>query len=187
MDSDRIRTVIEEALSASVQGIQLSGIYGAEMKNVAISSNQLQRAAAQLQQHGHGEMKLSAEVELFLRISNTDVLSSVEHTVFRVQVSVEKNDCRWVDAPDPANKLPTATSWAAFAKFDREPQFKPSADSLVVPCIQVCSSALPVFAPKLIATAQAGPDLQSAAFKAATNKTYVANRAGIGHCSSNFC
>src|SRR5277367_3549574 len=107
MDSDRRRTVIEEALSASVQGIQLSGIYGAEMKNVAISSNQLQRAAAQLQQHGHGEMKLSAEVELFLRISNTDVLSSVEHTVFRVQVSVEKNDLR----AEASSKKDWARAW----------------------------------------------------------------------------
>jgi hypothetical protein len=96
MDSDRIRTLIEEALSVSVQGIQLPGIYGAEMRNVPISSKQLQRAAAQLQQHGHGEIKLSAEVELFLRISNTDALSSIEHAVFQVQVSIEKNDLRAV-------------------------------------------------------------------------------------------
>lgn len=92
MDSDRIRTVIEEALSASVQEIRRPGIYGAEMKAVAISSSQLRRAAAQLQQLGHAEIRLSAEVELFLRISNTDTLSSIEHTAFRVQVSVEKND-----------------------------------------------------------------------------------------------
>jgi hypothetical protein len=45
MDSDRIRTVIEAALSVSVQGIQLPGIAGAEIKTVAISSKQLERIA----------------------------------------------------------------------------------------------------------------------------------------------
>lgn len=77
MDLDRIRTVIEEAVSVSVQGVQLPGIAGAEIKKVAVSSKQLQRVAAHLEQHGHGEIKLQAEVELFLRVSNTDVLSSI--------------------------------------------------------------------------------------------------------------
>ena len=77
-----------------MQEIQLPGIYGAAIESVAIPSTQLRRVAAQLQQHGHGESELSAEVQLFLRISNTDALSSIEPTVFRVQVSVDKNDLR---------------------------------------------------------------------------------------------
>ena len=96
MDLDRIRTVIEEALSVSVQGIQVPGIAGAEIKNMAISSKQLQRIAAQLERHGHSEIKLSAEVELFLRVSNTDVLSSIECADFRVRVSADENDLRAV-------------------------------------------------------------------------------------------
>src|SRR5271165_3566622 len=91
MDLDIIRTVIEEAVSVSVQGIQLPGIAGAEIKKVAVSSKQLHRVAAQLEQHGHSEIKLQAEVELFLRISNTDVLSSIECADFRVLVSADGN------------------------------------------------------------------------------------------------
>ena len=91
MDLDIIRTVIEEAVSVSVQGIKLPGIAGAEIKKVAVSSKQLQRVAAQLEQHGHSEIKLQAEVELFLRISNTDVLSSIECADFRVLVSADGN------------------------------------------------------------------------------------------------
>ncbi len=67
MELDRIRTVMEEAISATVLGIHFPGIVGAAMKNVAISSEQLGRVATQLEQHGNGETSLSAEVELFLR------------------------------------------------------------------------------------------------------------------------
>jgi len=107
MNADRIRAVIEEALLASVKNIQLPGIDGAEIENVALSSKQVQRVAAQLHQHGHGQMKLSAGVRLFLRISNTDVLSSIEHTVFRVQVSVDENDLRAV----ASSKKDWARAW----------------------------------------------------------------------------
>jgi hypothetical protein len=96
MDFDRILTVIEEALSVFVQGIQLPGIAGAEIKKVAVSSKQLQRIAAQLERHGHSEIKLQAEVELFLRISNTDVLSSIECTDFRVLANADENALRAV-------------------------------------------------------------------------------------------
>ena len=61
---------------------------------MAISSKQLQRIAAPLERHGHSEIKLQAEVELFLRISNTDVLSSIECADFRVLVNADENDLR---------------------------------------------------------------------------------------------
>ena len=77
MDSDRIRTVIEEAVSVSVQGIQVPGIVDAAVRNAVVSPEQLNRVAAQLEQHGHSEIKLQAEVELFLRVSNTECPASV--------------------------------------------------------------------------------------------------------------
>jgi len=96
MNVDRIRAVMEEAVSVSVHGIQLPGITDAAVKNAAVCSEQLQRVAAQLEQRGHGETSLSAEVELFLRVSNTDVLRLVESTAFRVRVNADGNDLRAV-------------------------------------------------------------------------------------------
>lgn len=77
-------------------GIQLPGIADAAVRNAAVSSAQLQRIAAELEQHGHSEISLSAEVELFLRISNSDVLQTIEATAFRVTVNVDGNDLRAV-------------------------------------------------------------------------------------------
>jgi hypothetical protein len=96
MDLDKIRTVIEEAVSVSVQGVQLLGIAHAAVRTAAVPSEQLQQVAGQLEQHGHGEIKLSAEVELFLHVSNTDVLSSIECAAFRVKVDANENDLRAV-------------------------------------------------------------------------------------------
>ena len=96
MKLDRVRTVIEKALSASVHGIRVAGIADAAVRKVAVSSEQLQRVAVQLEQRGLSEVKLSAEVELFLRVSNTDVLRSIECTDFCVRVSAEENDLRAV-------------------------------------------------------------------------------------------
>ena len=58
---------------------------------MAISSKQLQRIAAQLERNGHSEIRLQAEVELFLRVSNSDVLSSIECTDFRVLANANDN------------------------------------------------------------------------------------------------
>ena len=92
MDSDRLRTVMEEALSVCVQGVQLPGIAGAALGNAAFSSEQVGQVAAQLEQYGHGEITHSAEVELYLQISNTDVLSAIEATKFRVKVDASGDD-----------------------------------------------------------------------------------------------
>jgi hypothetical protein len=92
IDSNRLRTVIEEALYVAMQGVQLPGIADAAVRKVAVSSEQLQRVAAELEQDGHGEIRLSAEVELFVRISNTDALSTIEGTVFLVRVTADEND-----------------------------------------------------------------------------------------------
>jgi hypothetical protein len=94
IDLERIRTVIEDALSVSVQGIHLPGIVHAAVKNVALSAKQLQWVAAELEKHGRGDIRLSAEVELFLRISNTDVLRSLECAEFLSSVNANENDVR---------------------------------------------------------------------------------------------
>lgn len=96
MDLNRVRTVMEEAVSVSVQEVQLPGIAGAALRNVAVSSRQLQEVVAQLEQHGQGEIRLSAEVELYLRISNTDVLSAIEGTAFRVRLNADRDDLQAV-------------------------------------------------------------------------------------------
>jgi hypothetical protein len=92
IDLERVRTVIEDALSVSVQGVQLPGIADAAMRKVVLSTKQLQRVADQLEQHGHGEIRLAAEVELFLHISNIDQLESIECTEFLVRVTADEND-----------------------------------------------------------------------------------------------
>jgi hypothetical protein len=96
MGLDRIRTLIEEAISVSVRGVQVPGIADAELRSASLSSEQLRRVAIRLEQRDHSEIRLSAEVELFLRVSNTDVLSSIEHTAFRVRVDVEEDGLRAV-------------------------------------------------------------------------------------------
>jgi len=100
MDLDRIRTVIEEALAVSVQGVQLPGIAEAGVRKAALSSAQLQRVANELDQNGQGEIRFSADVELFLRVSNTDVLGSIECTGFRVRLNADGNDLRAVASTD---------------------------------------------------------------------------------------
>jgi hypothetical protein len=89
---DRIRAVIEDALSVSVQGLHLPGIVDAAVKNVTFSAKQLQRVAAQLEQHGHGEIRHSAQIELFLRISKADVLQAIECIEFLIKVNADEND-----------------------------------------------------------------------------------------------
>ena len=91
MDLDRISTVIDESVSASVRGIHFPGIVDAEPRNVGLSPERLQAAASQLEQHGHVKMNLPVEVELFLRISNSDVLSSTECMEFLVEISAHEN------------------------------------------------------------------------------------------------
>jgi hypothetical protein len=96
MDLYRIRIIMEEAVSVALQGVQLPGIADAALRRAALSLEQLQRVAAQLEQHGQGEIRLAAEVELFLHISNTDVLGSIECTEFLVRVTADENDLRAV-------------------------------------------------------------------------------------------
>src|ERR1700688_617518 len=94
IDLDRIRTVIEDALSVFVQGIHVAGIVAASVNYVALSAKQLRWVAAELVQHGNGDMRLSAEVELFLRVSNTEVLRSPERAEFLVMLNASENDFR---------------------------------------------------------------------------------------------
>src|SRR5215469_1063751 len=100
MQLDKIRTAIENAISVSVRKIQAPGIDGAEVQSVTVPSWQLQLLAAQLEQHGQSEIRLSADVTLYLRISNTDALSSVESTEFQVAIEADGNDLRAVASTD---------------------------------------------------------------------------------------
>ena len=92
MDLNRIRAAIEEAISVSVRNIQLPGIVDATVRSVAVTAQHLQPVAAQLARHGQSEIRLSAEVELLLQISNSDALSSVENTEYQVELHANGND-----------------------------------------------------------------------------------------------
>jgi len=102
---DKIRTVVDEALSIYIQELRLPGIASAELKSSGASAEQLARVIAQVEQHGESEIAVSCDVFLFLRVSNTDVLESVEPAEFLVQVIGEGDDLRAV-----AN---TQKDWAA--------------------------------------------------------------------------
>jgi hypothetical protein len=83
-----LRTAIEEAVSVPVSSIDLPGIVDAVVKRVAISP--MQKLATQLEQDSQTEVRLSTEVEFFLRISNADVLSSIQCLPFRVKVRTDE-------------------------------------------------------------------------------------------------
>jgi len=95
-----LRSAIDEAVSASVQAVKLPGIDGADVRTVNMTTEQLHQVAAQLNQGHHSESIVAAEVELFLRISNADVLLSIEPTEFRVAVEAHENDLRVAASTD---------------------------------------------------------------------------------------
>lgn len=76
MDSNKIRMVVEQALAFTVKGVQQPGIAAAELRAMVLSLEQVQLLEVQLEREGRAQIKLSVEVELFLRVSNTEVLSS---------------------------------------------------------------------------------------------------------------
>jgi len=88
MNIKMLRTAIEEAVSVPVSSIDLPGIVDAVVKRVAISP--MQKLATQLEQDSQTEVRLSTEVEFFLRISNADVLSSIQCLPFRVKVRTDE-------------------------------------------------------------------------------------------------
>ena len=100
MELHSIRSVIEQSLLLSVQEIQFAGIADADLKKISISSDRLQHLASELEHHGHGEVRISVEIELFLRVSNTDVLSSIQWVAFRANVSAEGNELGAVVSPE---------------------------------------------------------------------------------------
>jgi hypothetical protein len=93
IDSDKIRRVVD-AVSVTVQGVQLPGIADAELRSVALPEGKARHLAAQLEQQSYGEMRLSVEVGLFLRVSNTEVLSSIECADFVVSVKAHGQELR---------------------------------------------------------------------------------------------
>jgi len=70
------------------------------LKNASVSSEQLQHLASELEQHNHGEVRISVEIELFLCVSNTDVLSSIQRVAFRANVNAEGNKLGAVVSPE---------------------------------------------------------------------------------------
>jgi hypothetical protein len=96
MDLDRLRSVIEKAVSVSLQEVRLPGIAGTHLRDVDVSSRQLQHVVAQLEQYGHAEIRLSAEVELYLRTSNTEVMTAIDDMAFRMRINADGDDLRGV-------------------------------------------------------------------------------------------
>jgi hypothetical protein len=90
-DLDRIRVTIEESLAVALGAVQFPGIVNAELKRASLSSKHLQGAATKLARNGHCSLRVAAEVEVFLRISNSDVLSSIEHMEFVVLAKMSES------------------------------------------------------------------------------------------------
>jgi hypothetical protein len=91
MDLNRIRTAIQKTICVSVHGIDLPGIVEAAVKGVNISECTLRQVAAELERSGQGEIRILADIELFLRISNTDVLRSPQSMEFRIALTASEN------------------------------------------------------------------------------------------------
>jgi hypothetical protein len=91
MDLGMLQTAIEKAICLAVHGIQVPGIADTSLRTVTVSGTLLQELATRLERHTHAEVMVSAELDLFLRISNTEVLRSVEPTEFRVDISADGN------------------------------------------------------------------------------------------------
>src|SRR6516162_2199020 len=91
MNLKMLRTAIEEAVSVPVSSIDLPGIVDAVVRKVTISPKQLQQLVTRLEGGGETKTNLSVEIEFFLRISNADVLSSIQCLPFRVTVSADES------------------------------------------------------------------------------------------------
>jgi hypothetical protein len=96
MELGRIRTAIEQAVCVSVQSIQLPGIVEATVRSAAVTSPHLQQVATQLAYHGQCEIRLAAEIEVFLRVSNADLLRSIQRVPFRVEISSDEHGAQAV-------------------------------------------------------------------------------------------
>jgi hypothetical protein len=86
MDLGMLREKIADAISLSVGSIKCFGIDDAETKNVAISSRHLHQIAAQLERENQMSVAISAEIELFLRLCNSELVASVQFISFRVEL-----------------------------------------------------------------------------------------------------
>jgi hypothetical protein len=90
-----------------VLGIELPGIVDAAVKGVTISHGQLQRVSAELEQSGQVEITVLADIELFLRTSNVDVLRSPQAMGFRVALTASENGLETV----ASNEKPWEVAW----------------------------------------------------------------------------
>ncbi|PYX73351.1 MAG: hypothetical protein DMG72_13160, partial [Acidobacteria bacterium] len=90
MKLEAIRTAIEHAISVALQQIEVPGISGAELNEI-FDSKRLQAVAAQLENRKLAEARISAAVAFFLRVSNGDVLESIQCIEFEVKLNVDGN------------------------------------------------------------------------------------------------
>ena len=113
MNLKMLRTAIEEAVSVPVSSIDLPGIVDAVVRKVTISPKQLQQLVTRLEGGGETKTNLSVEIEFFLRISNTDVLSSIQCLPFRVTVRTDESGLQAVASAEK--------SWALAWERGMEP------------------------------------------------------------------
>jgi hypothetical protein len=92
IDLEQIRRVIQDTLTVFVRGIKVPGIAEAALRKAALSLRKLQSIAAQLERHSYGEINVSAEVELFLRMSSMEALLSIESAEFLIKLNRESDD-----------------------------------------------------------------------------------------------
>ena len=90
-----------------MKGIQLPGIVDATVRSVAVTSPHLQQVATQLACHGQCEIRLAAEIEFFLRFSNTDLLRSIQRVPFRVEIGSDDHGAQAV----AVNEESWAVAW----------------------------------------------------------------------------
>ena len=90
MKLEAIRAAIEHAISVALQQIEVPGISGAELNEI-FDSKRLQAVAAQLENRKLAEARISAAVAFFLRVSNGDVLESIQCIEFEVKLNVDGN------------------------------------------------------------------------------------------------
>jgi hypothetical protein len=92
MDLNDIRDAVGTAIAASVSDINCDGIDGAEVTKLKVSRNDLEKAAFQLAEHGHTELAVLSTIEIFVRISTSDVLASEQQMPFRIVLIAKAND-----------------------------------------------------------------------------------------------
>lgn len=86
-DLNHIRSAVAKAITTYVSRIDVEGIEAAELSSISVDSQDLQQATAKLWDNGHGELVVLADIRIYLRLSNEDVLGSNQQLTFRVSLN----------------------------------------------------------------------------------------------------